>query len=192
MFMIKSLSENIVNQMIENEVIDPIESEYYSYRIITLIESIITVFTILVISIILNKSDLAVFFLLSFMALRRQTGGFHLDSFVKCYIFSVLFSVAEIICIEFIQINTLSLTITVLSGLVIMVVGCVNHPNLDFNESELVIMKKRARITALFEFLILIALSLFNIREDIIASIELAIILCSILIVLAKLLRQEV
>jgi accessory gene regulator B len=190
--MIKSLSDNIVNQMIVNDVIDKADSEYYSYRILTLSESFVTVLTILIISVILGKLDLAVIFLTSFMLLRKQAGGLHLDSFAKCYIASVIFCVFSITLVEYIPVNNLSLIVTVLSVLIIMAVGCVNHPNLDFDETEMSIMKKRARITVMLELLLVIALSVFKVREAVIGSIELAIITCSIFVVLAKLFRQEV
>ena len=178
--------------MIETEVIKAEDKDYYLYKITVLSETLITVLTVLIIAAFMKKLDVAIIFLVSFMALRRQTGGLHLDSFGKCYLSSIALCIGSMFWAEYLSANRYSLIATVVSALVIVVIGCVNHPNLDFDDSELATMKKRARITVSIEMILVIVLSPINVKSTIVGSIELAVICCSFFMVLAKVLHQEV
>lgn len=190
--MINSISENIVNQMIENDVIESSDKDYYVYRITALSETAMTVLTVIAIATILKKLDVTIVFLVSFMALRRQTGGLHLNSFIKCYFSSIVLCIGSVLLTEYLPVNIYLLMVTVVSASVIMIIGCVNHPNLDFDDSELSLIKKRARITITIEMILLLVLIGFKVKNSIVGSIEIAVILCSFFMVFAKALHQEV
>ena len=185
-------SSTIVNQMIENDVIEVADRDYYVYRITALSETMMTVATVLIIAAILKKLDVAIAFLTSFMALRKQTGGLHLDSFGKCYLSSIALCIGSVFLAEYLTVNKYVWILTTVCTVIIMVIGCVNHPNLDFDDSELSLIKKRARITAVVEMIAVIVLCVFNVKSAIVGSIELAVIFCTFFMIMAKALHQEV
>lgn len=63
--------------------------EYYQYAMELLVEESLTVGTILVVIICMQEFVNGVIFLISFLALRRRTGGFHMKTFKACYVATI-------------------------------------------------------------------------------------------------------
>lgn len=76
--------------------------------------------------------------------------------------------------------------------LVIEVIGTVNHPNIDMNKDELQENKKSARLLVLMETAIIVLLITLGISQLYVSYMSIAIILCSFLMCLAKIMKQEV
>ena len=73
---------------------------------------------------------------------------------------------------------------------VIFIIGTVNHPNVCFDESEL---KRWTRIILIVETSVIIGGSVLgDMNRKYIMAMMLAIILCAVLMVLAKIIGQEV
>ena len=79
-----------------------------------------------------------------------------------------------------------------LSVLAIEVIGTVNHPNIDMSKSELQENKKSARLLVLMETAVIVLLIVLGINQLYVSYMSIAIILCSFLMCLAKILKQEV
>ena len=75
---------------------------------------------------------------------------------------------------------------------VIMLYGSINHPNMDMENDELQKTKTIARIIVGIEFSVILFLKWLGNAEMLVAYSCLAIVLCAILLVLAKLTGQEV
>lgn len=76
--------------------------------------------------------------------------------------------------------------------IVIEVIGTVNHPNIDFEKNELRETKKAARLLILIEVGIIAVLIALEINKLYVSYMSIAIILCSSLMCLAKIIKQEV
>lgn len=76
--------------------------------------------------------------------------------------------------------------------LVIEVIGTVNHPNIDMDKSEFQESQKSARLLVLIETTVIILLVILGINQIYVSYMSIAIILCSFLMCLARLLKQEV
>lgn len=73
-----------------------------------------------------------------------------------------------------------------------MVIGCVNNPELDLTTEELKYNKEQTRQTILIiEFIIMISYIL-TVKKIYIALCCEAVICCSVLLVIAKLIGQEI
>ena len=81
---------------------------------------------------------------------------------------------------------------TAFSATVIFVVGTVNHPNIYFDKVELRRSKALARSILAIELLVLIFMGAIRIDRVYIYYMSVSIILCAVLILLAKVFRQEV
>ena len=79
-----------------------------------------------------------------------------------------------------------------LAVLVIEVIGTVNHPNIDMSKGELQENKKSARLLVLMETAVIVLLIVLEINQLYVSYMSIAIILCSFLMCLAKILKQEV
>lgn len=78
------------------------------------------------------------------------------------------------------------------AGIVIFILGAVNHPSMEWDKREYEENKMLARITVFIEFLVVIALTYLGIAEKYVLFMSFGMILCAILLTLGKLLGQEV
>lgn len=190
--MVCRISDYIVTRMLELKVIDSDDREYYIYKLCVMCETAVTVFTLLVISMIMRRPDVMIVFLLAYTALRRYAGGLHLDSFSKCYFTSIIVFSGVIYIIPKLSPDIYLISLTLLSALVIAFIGTVNHPNLNLDPDELKITKRKTRISVFAECMILVALRIFGLCETYLISLAMAIIICGFLMIAAKLIKQEV
>lgn len=82
-----------------------------------------------------------------------------------------------------------------LAVFVVEVIGTVNHPNIDFDENELREAKKAARLLVLIEtgiIAVFAVFAVFKMNQLYVSYMSIAIILCSSLMCLAKIIKQEV
>ena len=83
--MIEKIAIDLVDQMTETKLIHKDMAERYIYVAICWMEKFITIGTIILISIAVQKFLPTLFFLIFFLGLRKRTGGYHLDKFNQCY-----------------------------------------------------------------------------------------------------------
>ncbi len=190
--MVDKLSISLVNQMVDGKLIEDEQKEHYLYALITMIERVISIGTIFVISIFVNKLVPTFLFLLFFLSLRKRTGGFHLNTFVQCY-FATIGIYLLVLIIDPILVDNLQILLEVLLGAIcaIEIIGTVNHPNMHLDNVELVNLSKSARILVILEGSVIYALALGNGNSLYVCYMSIAVILCAILQCLAKFMKQE-
>ena len=82
--------------------------------------------------------------------------------------------------------------VLVLAVLIIETIGTVNHPNIDLDKGELRESKRAARLLVLIEAAVIVTLAVLEINQLYVSYMSISIILCSSLMCLAKILKQEV
>lgn len=191
--MIEKIAANMAGQMIEQKLIDKEQEEYYIYSIVTHAEQLITVGTIFLISLFIDAFVPTLLFLLFFLSLRKRTGGYHFNSFEWCYIGTVATYIA-IISLNNVIANYLNILFVVLllSIGIIGLIGTVNHPNMHMNIAELSESKKAARILVMLEGGIIYFLYIMDANKICICAMSIAVILCAVLLCVAKMVKQEV
>lgn len=189
--MIEKITTNLVEQMMETKLIRKDMEERYRYVAICWIEKFITISTILLVSITIKKVLPTVFFLIFFLKLRKRTGGYHLNKFYKCYLATIISYLAIV------RFNTILVdyplflfSLLILAIGVIGAIGTVNHPNMDMTIEELTESKKAARIMILLEISIIGGCTLLGADMIIISYMITAVILCAVLLCIAKILKQ--
>ena len=183
--MLDQIIKNCLDQMQEKNLIMEDNREYYQYAMELLVEESLTVGTILVVIICMQEFVNGVIFLISFLALRRRTGGFHMKTF-KAFIGVLL--VKNIMYTY----SKLLLVFTCIAASYLLIVGTMNHPNIDMDKIELLASKKCARMVCIIELLMIIVGMQIRNFEEISIMISLAIILCSVSMKLAQLVRQKI
>lgn len=191
--MIEEMVLKLVNQMETKKIIEKTSREYYEYALITMVEHIIAVGTMLIISMIYKQFLPTVAFLVFFLSLRKRTGGYHADKFWQCYLMTIITYVGVIqVATVFSEKSYIMYALLFFAVLVVEVIGTVNHPNIDLDENELRETKKAARLLVLIEAGIIAVLTALKINQLIVSYMSIAIILCSSLMCLAKIIKQEV
>lgn len=191
--MIQKFAIGLVRQMAEEKIIEKKYEEYYGYVLISMVEKVITVGTILLISLVARMFIPTIFFLIFLLSLRKRTGGYHLNSFCQCYLGTVL-TYLGILKINQILVNNqkLLLGMLLISMCVIEIIGTVNHPDIHMDLKELAESKKAARLLVLIAGGVIFFL--FRLGADIVyvGYMASAVILCATLLCIAKIIKQEV
>lgn len=191
--MIEKIAIDLVDQMTETKLIHKDMAERYIYVAICWMEKFITIGTIILISIAVEKFLPTLFFLIFFLGLRKRTGGYHLDKFYQCYLASVLsYLVILGISTSLVGYPQLILGILLFAMSVIGIIGTVNHPNMHMDSAQLAESKKEARIILLLEGSIIYCCVLLGGDLIFISYMAIAVILCAALLCIAKILKQEV
>ena len=97
--MVEKIANNFIGQMVDNKIINKEMEDMYIYTFICFVEKFITIGSILIISLIINNLLPTLFFLIFFFELRKRTGGYHLDSFYKCYFATVAIYLAVMLTV---------------------------------------------------------------------------------------------
>ena len=185
--MVEKIVMQLVTQMEERKIIEKSSRDYYEYVLITLAEHIIAVGTMLIIGMLFNQFIATIIFLVFFLSLRKRTGGYHADKFWQCYYIGIIQVAAILSEKSYIMCVTLFFAV-----LIIEIIGTVNHPNIDMDKDELQENKKSARLLVLMEAAVIILLDILGMNQLYVSYMSIAIILCSLLMCVAKLLKQEV
>lgn len=191
--MVEKIVIDLVDQMKEERMIDLSESDNYEYALLTMIESFLTVTTMLVLGIICKQFVPTICFLLFFFSLRKRTGGYHAKKFWQCYLATVLtYFVVMKIAVPLSGNLTVMCILLGCSIIFIELIGTVNHPNVDMDIYEFRESRRAARILALLEGGIILMLIIMEFDILYVSYMSIAIILCAMLMCLAKIIKQEV
>lgn len=185
--MIDELIEKIVDSMINTDIISKDDKEAYVYAYTITLEKILTLITIGIMGVVLNRLVNIIIFLCTFMFLRRRTGGFHLETFGQCFIGTNIICIIIEVC-DFIWLKYMPVVMVfcMVSVIYILCVGTVNHPNLALDDSELRESKKRARIVVVLEVLLTIVLCIVGVDRTITGYMAMGINICALLLVMSK------
>lgn len=183
----------IVNLLIKNGLVSETEYENFVYVLLGDAESLIVIVSILLLGIIIGQAMPTIGFLICFFALRNRTGGYHMDSFCKCYWGTMVLYllISGIVCVAS-EYTGVFLGSAAIAMAVILLFGSINHPNIDMENDELQESKTMSRIIVSMEFCVILFLVWMGNAEVIVAYLSLAIVLCAILLIMAKVSGQEV
>lgn len=190
--MINRVITGIVGQMEKEHLIMPQEKDDYIYAYEVICEKVISLGTIVILGMLLDNLVNTVLYMLFFLTLRKRTGGFHMPTFFKCYIGSVILYLITYCSISYTYNYYVMVILLVVSILVIGVVGTVNHPNMHMDSMELSGNRRRARINLAIETGVIIISIYIGIDKVSIGYMAMGVIQCAILLCMAKIMKQEV
>lgn len=181
-----------VDFLIRNNALEEEYREDAVYGMTLVVEKVIVCMAVCVVSLLLGKFLEAAVFTLCFLALRQTTGGFHAKSFPGCFAGSV---VTVVLCLEvFVPLLAKHLIIFgmlfIISIICILLFAPVNHPDLMLTAEEQGKYRIWGRGILFMETGVAVAGTILKMKWQ--QYIILAVIICAVFIVLAKLMRQEV
>lgn len=107
--------------------------------------------TCLVIAVSLNMFLEFLFFSVVFIPIRSFGGGFHLNSFSKCYILSCLVLTSTLLIVKIYTLDgILSYLGCIVFAIIILIIGPINHPNRPVTFEENRIFKRRTILALVF------------------------------------------
>lgn len=191
--MITKVIEYLVKQLVENNLIEEVEKDKYLYSLECFIEGVFTTGSLLILSLAFGKLIPTIVFLICFFSLRKRTGEFHLNTFGGCYVGTIVLYILIVMIARYVENEqTLLTTFTICANGCILLIGTVNHPNISMNKEELNAAKRSSRLLSILLLMLVGFLWWTEINIEIIVYMCLAIVLCAVLLIIAKLLRQEV
>lgn len=191
--MLERFTVNLIDTMVTQKMISEDQKEDYEYAFLTLAERVITGASLLVVSLVMGTLVPMWLFLIFFLSLRKRTGGYHLNRFWMCYIGTIAISIGVIYIDPLLTENTyLMYGLLIVAMLVIFVIGTVNHPNVHMDCYELSESKKASRLLVVLECSVIAFFGFMGINKAYIGYMSMGVILCALLMCIAKITRQEV
>ena len=185
--MIEKVVDRIVQRLIEEQLLEQGKRAFYVYALQLKCERCFTVGTILLISVILKNELQTILFLLCFLNLRKHTGGYHANTFWQCYLETIITYLLVPIFVSVIdRIFVLHMILLLVASVYIAVVATINHPNMAFDKEEYEASRKMARAVLALEGVSIVLCYAIGVGECYICFMSTAIILCALLMFLAK------
>ncbi len=155
------LAIRITDYLIARGVSKKSERDFYIYGCEILLLKIVNVGTLLCIAGAMGNPVEGIILLLTFMTLRKYTGGFHLGSALGCYMFTALVYVSSLyLCVNYVGSKAMCFVIVIISEIIIVSLAPIDNPNLNLTEMEIKSMKKQIKRLVVLLSVILIVLML--------------------------------
>lgn len=197
--MVSKLASVLTDQILKWGYADSRLRDAFKYNVENRLSAVITYLAIILLGTLCGFLLPAIVYVIFFTRLRRFTGGLHAPTANICLLLSiglcpVAVGAARLLSSIDASVNPLLISIAsiVISGIIVFSLAPVNHPNLDLNAGETAVYRRNARITWLAESVILIVMALTSVPLLICYTGAVTMVMVSISIILAKLLRQEV
>lgn len=192
--MIHNMAVKLSNYLLTNGIVRSDNLQFYVYGFEKALGKWLMIGVLLLISIFLKAVIPSIVFIVFFLTLREAAGGVHASSSTWCMILSILMYLVSIKLLLPLLINNINVsTILVLASILsIWNLAPLNHPNLGFDKDEIIICKRKARVVLIVEMITILLGIYINIDNIYISSAALGIIVSATLLIIGKLLKQEV
>ncbi len=185
------ITDYLVDKMVEKKIISE-NKEFYIYGLNNGFMIIANFLTALFLSYIVKKTDILLFFLISFMPLRSYCGGFHCKSRFLCYVISNIIIVILLVSQPFFYKNIVVLIIISFANFIYLFFTQTEGNQTRCLENYEIIqytkIKRIALLVIIFIGIVLFFTKYFLYSTTLFTSIDLA----AILVILEKTLKIKV
>lgn len=187
----RALTERITDILVNNEIIIAENRNLYAYGLQQGLLMIFNIATILGIGIMLNMVWESIIFLLTFVPLRSNAGGYHAKTQLRYYLYSVAMITATLVGIKIVPwTGVICLSLTVVAGTIIFFLAPVEAVNKPLGQVEKAVYKKRTRVSlVLFVFLVLLFCYIGQLTSSV--CIMMGILVVSIMVVLGRMSNRQ-
>ncbi len=192
--MIHKIAIKITDCLIYNGVTDQEKEEQYTYGIEVAVEKLITYTILLFLALYLKLLIPSILFVVFFVTMRVRTGGFHANTYFCCFICTIVMylSCTQVIAPFLINERDYMFLTLIITSILIFLLAPINHPNLNMDSVEIKRCKREARFALLIELEFIIVATCFGINIVYIVYPIMGMMMCAILLVIAKIIQQEV
>lgn len=185
------IADYLIDRMMEKNIISKDDKEIYNYGLNNGFTVLINFITALFLSYIVRKTDVLLFFLVSFIPLRSYCGGIHCKSRILCYIYSNIIITCLLVIQNFFCKNiTIFLIISFANFIYLFCIKTEGNHIRSLDNYEIVRYTKIKRIILLiiaFGGSILFLTNFFQYSTTVFSSINLS----AILVVLEKIKNKK-
>ena len=182
--MVSNIVERYIELLVKRKKIGKDQVEEYRYQALCIVESAIVISAMSLVGIIFGHFVNVCVFMLCFINIRNRAGGFHLNAFWKCFLGTLFLECAVIVLAMCLTDQIIVFDCAALvSFAAILIIGAVNHPNMNYSKEEFVMTKKQSRNTVSFIVLMIIFLKIIHASVQTIMYLECAVILAAILLI---------
>lgn len=122
--------------------------------------------TIISIGVILNEIWQAVLFMLFYVPLRSNAGGYHAKTALRCYFYSIVIMIAVLLAIKYLILsNFICIIMLIFSSGVILILSPVEDKNKLLDDVERVVYRKRTLIITVLEILVFLMCLIFELDK---------------------------
>lgn len=182
------LADNLIRHLTDNTT----DIHVYIYAIQLLLSTSINIITIIAISCILKQSFSAVLYFLSFAPLRIYTGGYHSNTYFKCFLVTIItYCIVLSLKIAFWKIIPIYFLLFLLatSSCIIIYAAPVIHPNHPLSPKRKKLCSRKIKIVLTIENMI--SLALLYIDKEKGCMVIFYICLVSIMLIISFILNRE-
>ena len=187
--MLNKIANHLVNLLEKYYTLAEEERPVYIYGFELLLSTLSSMITIIFISIIICKPSYAIFFLLFFFSLRLFTGGYHANTYLKCFITTNIIFISTIFLTElvlFLEIEWIFSIFVIISTALVWIFSPIKNDNHPCSEKTYKKNKKISRFLSTLYSLIFICIYSFTNFEDVAINSAWHLIMVSVMIVIEK------
>ncbi|NFA59768.1 accessory gene regulator B family protein [Clostridium sporogenes] len=184
--MVLSISEKIVDKLIDGNIIESEDKDLYTYGFHQGFLIIFNILTAIAIGLLFKMVWESLVFLMAYIPLRSYAGGYHARTPLRCYMFSLIIIIMVLLGIKFIYWNSIiCIIVTFCTASIIFALQPVEDENKPLDKKERVVYKKRTKSI----LLVLIGIGLvfwFFDNEQISITIIMALFVITFMLILGK------
>lgn len=185
------MADRILNQLIQLDIINGEEEEIYRFGLEALLLKSLHYLSYLSIAVLAGQSAAFLLFFISFLLLRRNAGGYHAKTKLRCYVGSCLTVAGAVMCMRYAPLHQemcfwkICAVLLFISNILIWLLAPSGNRNRTLDEEEKKYFKRKTKKFLIGENVLLFLLIPAGEGKYAI-SIELAIICQAILLLLEK------
>jgi accessory gene regulator B len=159
----KKITEQILEFLEKQEIIEASERELYRYGINQVLLFVVNMFTTILIGVMMDMIVESILFSCAYIPLRRFAGGYHAVNAKVCYLMSTVLTCIVLFLINYITLNIGGYILTMICTLIVICVKApVDSSNKRLSYKEKQFFGKYARIIATVELIICIVFLLIG------------------------------
>lgn len=151
---LNNMSGKIADWLIRQKVISTDERELYAYAVHCLLSLLYPIVFSVIIGAFFGMSMEAVAMIISFIAVRKFSGGYHADSFYKCLIISSIVIVTMLQISKYINNNMFFNVIYITSSILLMIFSPIDSANKRLDNDDKRFCKKITILIVVVLFII--------------------------------------
>lgn len=156
--MFYNISDRIANGFVKTDAIKAEDKEIYQFGIQQTFIILLNIITVTVLGIVFHRFWNMVVFMSAFIPIRIYAGGFHAKTSLRCYIYSIIFLVAVLLAMRFVDFtNLIYCLLYCFSSIIILWLAPIEDINKPLDKIEKITYKKRTIILWLIETIIIFA-----------------------------------
>lgn len=164
----KKLSEVIIEKMKDSNSLTE-DEEIVQYGLDIIIDKTIFIFVVIIVGFLSNCLLESIIFAITFAMLRQYAGGYHAETKRKCFLLSFLTIIAALCVIRFAEgyqmLMRALFIICLISSLYIFLTAPMETANKKFDEDEIRVYGRKARIITVIIITAVIILYLINFKK---------------------------